>query len=318
MEIRIDLDGDGQSIVGNCVVDAPRELLFEAWSDPNHLSQWWTPYDVKTTTTSFELRPGGAWRFEMHGPDGRRNQNCLRFGEIARPERIVYRIGDTDPLTVDVTFENSHGSTRLTMRGRFSSAAARTRAIAEFGANKGLAQTLSRLAQYGLMLSGKEPVFSIDRTFAASRDLVWATFTEPRHLAHWWAPKGFAFVMCDMNLFEGGVFHYGLKALDGPIMWGKWTLRKIERPTRLVFIAAYSDEHGNEARHPRSPSWPLRMLTTVALDAPGDGSTKVSICRSPLEPTDIERKTFAAGMETMNRGWDQVLGQLADYLSKAQ
>ena len=130
--------------------DAPRDLVFSAWTDPKHLAQWWGPNGFTTTTQSFDMRPGGVWRFVMHGPDGRDYQNRITFEEIVPPERIVYRHGggeDVEPVQFRQTimFEDLGGRTRITWRGDFPSAAERDRVIKEYGADKGLAQTMARL-----------------------------------------------------------------------------------------------------------------------------------------------------------------------------
>ncbi len=332
----IDLMSDPQSVIGSRVFDAPRELVFDAWTDPKHLSQWWGPNGFTTTTKGFDMRAGGVWRFVMHGPDGRDYQNRVTYEEVVRPERIVYSHGggdDVEPVTfkVVVTFEDLGGKTRLTMKGTFPSAAERARVIGEYGADKGMVQTLSRLGQYveaqlrkespmnaqpqTAQLQDKEPVFTIARVFDAPRDLVWAAWTDPKHLMHWWGPKGFTVVKCDMDLREGGLFHYALKAPDGKIMWGKWIFREIAKPARLTVVVAFSDEKGGETRHPFSPTWPLTTLSTMTLEEQGN-KTKVTIRWSPLNPTEEERKTFAAGMDSMKQGWGGTMDQLADYLIK--
>ena len=97
----IDLDTDPRSIIGSRLFDAPRDLVFSAFTDPAHLAQWWGPNGFTTTTYSFEFRPGGVWRFVMLGPDGRDYQNRITYEEIVRPERIVYRHGggeDVEPV----------------------------------------------------------------------------------------------------------------------------------------------------------------------------------------------------------------------------
>jgi uncharacterized protein YndB with AHSA1/START domain len=149
----LDLEQDPRSIIGTRVFDAPRELVWTAWTDPKHLAQWWGPNGFSTTTSAFDMRPGGVWRFVMHGPDGRDYQNRITFDEIVRPELIVYRHSggeDVEPVqfTQTVTFEDVGGKTRLTWRGVFPSAAERERVIKEYGADKGLVQTLSRLGEY--------------------------------------------------------------------------------------------------------------------------------------------------------------------------
>jgi uncharacterized protein YndB with AHSA1/START domain len=149
----IDLDRDPRSIVGTRVFDAPRELVFAAFNDPKHLAQWWGPDGFTTTTSRFEFRKGGVWRFVMHGPDGRDYQKLITFDEIIAPERIAYRHGgadDVEPVRFNttLTFEDLGGTTRLTWHGTFPSAEERTRVIKEYGADKGLVQTLARLAEY--------------------------------------------------------------------------------------------------------------------------------------------------------------------------
>lgn len=153
----LDLDRDPRSIIGTREFDAPRDLVFSAWTDPKHLAQWWGPNGFTTTTYSFDFRPGGVWRFVMHGPDGRDYQNRITFEEIVPSERIVYRHGggdDVEPVQFrqTVVFEDlggrSRGRTRITWRGDFASAAERNRVIEDYGADKGLTETLARLGAY--------------------------------------------------------------------------------------------------------------------------------------------------------------------------
>jgi uncharacterized protein YndB with AHSA1/START domain len=150
---RIDLDRDPRSIIGTREFDAPRTLVFSLWTDPKHLAQWWGPFGFTTTTFSFDFRPGGVWRFVMHGPDGRDYQNRITFEEILPPERIVWRHGggaDVEPVQFrqTVIFEELGSGTRITWRGEFPSAAERDRLIKGYGADKGLAETLARLDDY--------------------------------------------------------------------------------------------------------------------------------------------------------------------------
>lgn len=151
---RLDLDSDPRSIIGTREFDAPRELVFSVFTDPKHLSQWWGPDGFTTTTSAFEFRPGGVWRFVMHGPDGRDYQNRVTFDEIVAPERIAYRHGggdDVEPVlfATTITFvELGKGRTCLIWHGKFPSAQERARVIKEYGADKGLIQNLARLAAY--------------------------------------------------------------------------------------------------------------------------------------------------------------------------
>lgn len=150
----IDLETDPRSIIGSRVFDAPRDLVFSAFTDPKHLAHWWGPNGFTTTTHSFDFRSGGVWRFVMHGPDGRDYQNRITYEEIALPERIVYRHDggeDVEPVQFSqtLTFQDlGDGRTRLTWHGRFPTAEERARVIKQYGADEGLSQTMARLVDY--------------------------------------------------------------------------------------------------------------------------------------------------------------------------
>jgi uncharacterized protein YndB with AHSA1/START domain len=150
----IDLDRDPLAIVATRELDAPRELVWRAWTDPKHLAQWWGPIGFTTTTQSFDMCEGGNWRFVMHGPDGRDYQNRITFDVIERPSIIKYHHGggdDVEPVQfrATVTFEEIDAKrTRITLHALFPSAEERARVIREYGADKGATETLSRLADY--------------------------------------------------------------------------------------------------------------------------------------------------------------------------
>ena len=157
----IDLESDPKVIVGSRVIDAPRDLVWSVWTDPKHLAQWWGPDGFRTTTSAFDFKPGGVWRFVMHGPDGRDYENRITFDEIVKPERLGYHHGggdDVEPVQfrTTVTFEDLGGKTRVTLRGVFPSAEERARVIREYGADKGLVQTLARLGEYVAAMNDRD------------------------------------------------------------------------------------------------------------------------------------------------------------------
>ncbi len=149
----VDAEQDPQSLIATRIFDAPRELVFAAFTDARHLAQWWGPDGFTITTREIDVRPGGIWRLVMHGPDGRDYENRITYDEIVKPERLVYHHGggdDVEPVQfrVTVTFDDLDGKTRLTMRMVFPSAAERDRVVKEYGAATGLIQTLGRLEAY--------------------------------------------------------------------------------------------------------------------------------------------------------------------------
>ena len=140
-----------REIVTTRLIDAPRELVFEAWTDRKHVGHWFGPDGFTTITHSMDVRPGGVWRFTMHGPDGTDWPNVVTYEEVVSPERLVYLHGDEkepDMFHTTVTFDDQAGKTALTMRAVFKTAAAREYVVRERGAIEGGQQTISRLERY--------------------------------------------------------------------------------------------------------------------------------------------------------------------------
>lgn len=131
--------------------DATPDLVFDAWTNPEKIGQWWGPNGFITTTHSMDFKPGGIWIYTMHGPDGTDYPNWVLYTEIVASERIVYNhggeLGEPAHFRVKVNFENLDGKTRLTHRMIFPSKKARDNTV-ESGALEGGKQTLNRLADY--------------------------------------------------------------------------------------------------------------------------------------------------------------------------
>ncbi len=159
--------------------------------------------------------------------------------------------------------------------------------------------------------------FVISRVFDAPRDRVWQALTETERMQHWWGPTGFTVIAAKMDLRPGGVFHCGMRSLEGYKMWGKFVYREIVAPERLVFVNSFSNEAGGVTRHPIVPTWPLETLTTVTLEEEPGGKTKLAVRWSAYNATDVERKTFDSSHVGMRATWGGTLDRLAAYLATA-
>jgi uncharacterized protein YndB with AHSA1/START domain len=141
-----------REIVISRVIEAPRELVFEAFTEVRHLSRWWGPEGFTTTTRSFEFRVGGVWDFVLHGPDGTDYPEWICWTEIAPPERIALLHGEFrgDPNAFEsvLTFAPHGAATRIVMHTVFPTRELRDEAVGKYHAIEGGQQTLSHLAAY--------------------------------------------------------------------------------------------------------------------------------------------------------------------------
>jgi uncharacterized protein YndB with AHSA1/START domain len=146
-----------REIVIERMVDAPRELVWRAWTEADQIAAWWGPNGFTTTIHEMDVRVGGVWRFMMHGPDGTDYPNKIVYREIVKPERLVYDHSDDNDADLHkfqttVTFAAQGRKTKVTLRALFASAEARAASV-KFGAIEGGVQTLARLDQHVATMS---------------------------------------------------------------------------------------------------------------------------------------------------------------------
>jgi uncharacterized protein YndB with AHSA1/START domain len=141
-----------RSIVLSRMLEAPRERVFELWTSPEHLANWWGPNGFTVTTHEADIRPGGSWRFTMHGPDGTDYSNVIHYEEVRAPELITFvhgdDVGEMPPFRGTITFDDFQGMTILTMRTVFVTTDELQRQVEKVGAIEGGNQTLDRLVGY--------------------------------------------------------------------------------------------------------------------------------------------------------------------------
>ncbi|MEO6523099.1 MAG: SRPBCC family protein [Mucilaginibacter sp.] len=142
-------DTTDREIIITRLLNAPRELVFDAFTDAEHLINWWGPTGFTNTFLSHDVRPGGEWNFIMHGPDGTDFKNQIVYEDVVRPSYLAYQHGsgeaDDRGFYVTVTFEDVAGKTNLTMKSVFQTAEERDMVVKEYGAIEGGNQTIDKL-----------------------------------------------------------------------------------------------------------------------------------------------------------------------------
>jgi uncharacterized protein YndB with AHSA1/START domain len=206
------------------VYDAPRELVWKAWTDPKHVSNWWGPRGFSTTTEKMDVRVGGEWIHVMRGPDGSKYPNRSVFTEVVPFERIAYKHGGHKEGGPSISFdfvwtftEVGKGRTELKLRQIYKSKEERDNTIHKFGALEGGAQTLGRLSDFLMKTYGGKKLavtlpssneILLTRAFQAPASAVYHAHLDEKSIPHWWGPRGYVTKVETLDARVGGKWRF--------------------------------------------------------------------------------------------------------------
>lgn len=291
------------------LIDAPRERVFDAWSDPAALNQWWGPQGFTNTTESADIRPGGVWQFVMHSPDGTDYPNRITFEEIVRPSRITYFHGEDEGKPRDfhttVTFDDEGGRTRLTLRSVFASAELRQEALG-FGAIEGGHSTIDSLTEF--VTEGGPLVMT--RILNAPAAAVWRAWTDPEMVMRWWGPEHFTAPVAKIDFRVGGKFLFAMRDPDGNEYWSTGTYREIVPMERIVYTDSFSDADGAiipPQNYGFSPDFPIETVMTLTFEALAPDKTRLTLVGTGAPHDEM--------FEMARLGWTTSLDKLAKTLA---
>jgi uncharacterized protein YndB with AHSA1/START domain len=275
------------------LINAPRELVFEVWTDPDHIKNWWGPDGFTNTIHKMDVKPGGTWEFIMHGPDGTDYKNRSVFKEIVRPERIVYEHDSSPKFTATVTFEAQGNKTFLHWKMAFESAEALEKVVKTFKADEGLKQNAAKLEEY--VVNGKRP-FVIERIYNAPQATVWKAITNKEEMKQWYFK--------DLGHFKpevGNEFEFSAGS-DHKQYLHKCKVTEVIENKKISYTWRYGGHAGNS-------------LLTFEL-FPEGAKTKLKLTHAGLE-TFPSATNADFGKESFAGGWEYFIGkQLKAYLEK--
>ena len=282
------------------VFDAPRERVFDVFTQPEHVEKWWGPKGVSNTVAEFEARPGGKIFIAERALDGATIYIAGVVREIERPSRVLYAIhfadaerrrvappahsglGDTwdDEIVTLVTFSAEGRRTRMTIRTLSGF-------TAEWGekARFGWAQSLDKLgyaAVDDMMVAPQgEREILITRSFDAPRALVYEALTNPEHVKNWWGPRQYGPVSATADFRAGGHYRFAQGSPQGEVAFSGEV--RESSPERIIYIEEFEAMPGHAA------------VTTVTLDERA-GKTFMTL-RSVYQSPEDRDGVIGSGME---------------------
>jgi uncharacterized protein YndB with AHSA1/START domain len=283
------------------VFDAPRELVFKAWTDPKQLARWFPP-DGFSADCELDVRPGGTIRVDMKGEDpalgpeffGKVFPGSGVYREVVANERLSFTFDAPSEegvlmLLMTVLFEAQGRKTKLTIHQTAETVAAYEELV-KIGASEGLRQSLDKLTA---LLDGvpntttdvKDRTLTLTRVFDAPRDLVWTAYTDPTHIVKWMFARDWEAPFAETDVRSGGNFRIGMRPADhseeGFVVDG--TYREVVRPERLV-------QELSDGR-----------LMTVRFEDVGGAKTKLTLSVEMAESEEMERQGYTQILENFAR-----------------
>ena len=288
------------------VFDAPREMVFKAWTDPKQFARWFPP-DGFTAACELDVRPGGSLRVDMKGADPALGPDFYEkvfpgkgvYQEVVANELLAFTFEASGEegappmkMLMTVVFEDEGRKTKLSIH-QTAETVADYEALVKIGASEGLRQSLDKLTA---LLDGRGPdttvsvsgrTLTLTRVFDAPRELVWKAYTDPAHIVKWSFAKDWESPFAETDIRPGGKFRIRMRPADhseeGFVFEG--TYRDVDKPSRIVQVIADG-----------------RVMTTTFDDV--GGKTRLTLT---LEMSESEERERA--------GWGQILENFAKHVA---
>ncbi len=228
------------TFVNTRLIPAPRDLVFRAITGPDSLARWWGPKGFRNTFHECDPTPGGLWRFDMHGPDGKDYPNECRFEQI-EPGKIVVRHVVRPVFLMTMDLEEEDGGTRLTWHQAFDDAAAfeKCQAYVPRCNEENFDRLEAELARLASAEPGGRELF-LTRIIDAPPEKVYRAWTDPELLVQWFAPLPYTTPSARLDVRPGGSNRIVMRDPDGNDMPMQGVYLEVVPNERLVTTDAYT------------------------------------------------------------------------------
>ncbi len=304
------------------IFDAPRELVWQAWTKPDHFKRWWGPRNFTAPVSEIDFRVGGKYLHCMRGPDGKDYWSSGVYREIVPMERIVLTDSFADEkgnivpashygmtgdwpleLLVTVTFEELGGKTKMLLR-HDGIPSGIMRELTEAGWTESfdkLAESIVSIDHTRIIAErGKQEVI-ITRVFVAPRNLVFKAYTDRNLIPQWWGPKRFTTTIDKIDTRQGGQWRFVQRDAAGNEYAFHGVYHEVRSPELIVDTFEFEGTPGHVS------------LETCTFEELG-GRTKVTT-RSVFQTVEDRDGMIRGGME---EGVLETMDRLAELLAKPE
>jgi len=292
------------------VFDAPREMVWKFWTDPEKMKKWWGPKPFTAPFINIDFRVDGKYLYCMRSPDNQDFWSAGTYKQIVPMEKIVCTDSFADKngkiisandyglegewpkeLTVTVTFEDMNGKTKMTMRQE----GLPTEKMKE-QTQEGWTTSFDKLEE---TLNPSELI--IRRVVNSPRAQVWKAWSDPARIIKWWGPNGFTNTFDEFNFKTGGTWKLTMYGPDGKNYPDTILFDEIKEPESIIYT------------HDVSEFLDLKSFRTVVTFEAFNKKTMVTLKTIFASKEECEKQKIEVGAE---EGGNQTLGRLADDVEK--
>ena len=302
------------------IFDAPRGLVWKAWTEPERVKKWWGPKAFTTPVINIDLRVGGKYLSCMRGPDNKDYWSTGVYREIIPLKRLIYTDSFADEkgkkvpashygmsgdwpseLLVSVTFDDIGGKTKMTLQ-HVGLPEGQMRDLARVGWNESfdkLADSIVPIDRTKILAEPGKPEVIITRAFDTPRRLVFKVYTDPNLIPQWWGPRRFTAAIDKMEMKAGGLWRFVQRSTAGNEYAFHGVIHEITSPERVVSTFEFEGMPGHVS------------LETLTLEESG-GKTKLTI-RIVFQTVEDRDAMIKSGME---EGVFETMDRFAELLEK--
>jgi len=318
--IKITTEAGKPEVVIEVEFDYPRELIFQAYTNPELYKSWHGPRDLEMTLVQFEPHDGGSYKFVHTDKNGKEHIFHGVYHEVSYPERII------DTFEYEGLPEKGHviletlkfidlgnNRSKIISQSLYQSVEDRDGMI-NSGMEKGVNESFERMEELLKDIMNRNELV-ITREFNATKEKVFEVWTQPKFIKKWWGPMGYSAPIVKINLKNGGDYLYSMKGPDGNLNWSGGEFHIVDSPNSITLTDYFADKKGNKidpSIYGLDSNFPKESNVTIKFED-NDCKTKLIII---YKLPESKEGRIAIIKNRMEEGWNSSLDKFQKLVEK--